>query len=127
MPRSDDSPPAHASAKPTAGVGIASAGLNTPAAVHPAAARSKETILSSYVAHDPKSILLLEQVRKVAASNATVLVRGESGTGKDLLASVIHYLGCNADEPFITIDCASLPHELMESELFGYERGAFTG
>ncbi|HEV2114066.1 MAG TPA: sigma-54 dependent transcriptional regulator [Terriglobales bacterium] len=94
------------------------------AAVH---GKSTPAILSSYVAHDPRSLALLEQVKKVAASTATVLIRGESGTGKDLLASLIHYLGANHDEPLLKIDCASLPQELMESELFGYERGAFTG
>jgi transcriptional regulator with PAS, ATPase and Fis domain len=70
---------------------------------------------------------LLEQARKLAQTNSTLLIRGESGTGKDLLALIIHYLGPSADEPIINIDCASLPHELIESELFGYERGAFTG
>ncbi|HLY97789.1 MAG TPA: sigma-54 dependent transcriptional regulator [Candidatus Angelobacter sp.] len=69
----------------------------------------------------------MEQAQKLADAGSTLLIRGESGTGKDLLALVIHYLGRNADEPFINIDCASLPHELIESELFGYEKGAFTG
>jgi two-component system response regulator AtoC len=89
--------------------------------------KSASAILASCIAHDPKSLALLEQVKKVAASSATVLIRGESGTGKDMLASLVHYLGENRDEPFLKIDCASLPQELMESELFGYERGAFTG
>ncbi|HVP44245.1 MAG TPA: sigma-54 dependent transcriptional regulator [Terriglobales bacterium] len=88
---------------------------------------SRNGILSAWVAADPGSLELLEKARKVAASASTVLIRGESGTGKDLLASPIHYLGPNADEPLVHIDCASLPHELVESELFGYERGAFTG
>ncbi len=88
---------------------------------------SRQGILSAWVAADPRSLELLERSRKVAASASTVLIRGESGTGKDLLASLIHYLGANADEPLVHIDCASLPHELVESELFGYERGAFTG
>ncbi|MBZ5647900.1 MAG: sigma-54 dependent transcriptional regulator [Acidobacteriia bacterium] len=88
---------------------------------------AKQGILSVWVAADPKSIELLEKAQKVAGAASTVLIRGESGTGKDLLASVIHYLGPNADEPLVHIDCASLPHELVESELFGYERGAFTG
>ncbi|MCI0350492.1 MAG: sigma-54 dependent transcriptional regulator [Acidobacteriales bacterium] len=83
--------------------------------------------LATWVAADPKSQALIQQVRKIAESAATVLIRGESGTGKDLLASLIHHLGPNSAEPLVTIDCASLPHELMESELFGYERGAFTG
>lgn len=84
-------------------------------------------VLSQYIAADPVSLRLLEQVRKLAQTSSTLLIRGESGTGKDLLAFIIHYLGPNADEPIINIDCASLPHELIESELFGYERGAFTG
>ena len=90
--------------------------------------KSQQTsILSSYIAADPKSLALLEQVKKIAATKATVLIRGESGVGKDLLAAVLHYLSPDAAEPLLKIDCASLPHELMESELFGYERGAFTG
>jgi len=91
-------------------------------------AKSQTTgILASYIAADPKSLALLEQVKKIAATKATVLIRGESGVGKDLLAAVLHYLSPDAAEPLLKIDCASLPHELMESELFGYERGAFTG
>jgi DNA-binding NtrC family response regulator len=80
-----------------------------------------------YVAHDARSLHLLEQVRKVAPTDATVLIRGESGTGKDLLAELIHLLSPRAGEPLVKIDCAALPHALMESELFGYEKGAFTG
>ncbi|HEV2118005.1 MAG TPA: sigma-54 dependent transcriptional regulator [Terriglobales bacterium] len=96
------------------------------AAAAPAASPA-EPILSSWVAADPVSLELLEKARRVAASPSTVLIHGESGTGKELLASVIHYLGAGRDEPLVKIDCASLPRELMESELFGYERGAFTG
>ena len=93
----------------------------------PAAKAQKSSVLASYIAADAKSLALLEQIKKIAASKATVLIRGESGVGKDLLAALIHYLGPDAAEPLLKIDCASLPHELMESELFGYERGAFTG
>ena len=89
---------------------------------------AKSSPLPIWIAVDPKSLALLEQARKVAMSRSTVLIRGESGTGKDLLAAVIHYLGAGlAEDPLVKIDCASLPHELMESELFGYEQGAFTG
>ena len=84
-------------------------------------------VLSQYIAADPASLRLLEQARKLAETSSTLLIQGESGAGKDLLALVIHYLGRNPDAPFVNIDCASLPHELMESELFGYEKGAFTG
>ncbi|HEY6935691.1 MAG TPA: sigma-54 dependent transcriptional regulator [Terriglobales bacterium] len=106
---------------PTPSAGAVSAGA-APAVTSPA-----EQILSSWIAADPLSLELLEKARRVAASPSTVLIRGESGTGKELLASLIHYLGAGRDEPLIKIDCASLPRELMESELFGYERGAFTG
>lgn len=96
-------------------------------AAAPAVASPAEQILTSWVVADPLSRELLEKATRVAASASTVLIRGESGTGKELLASLIHYLGAGRDEPLVKIDCASLPRELMESELFGYERGAFTG
>ena len=69
---------------------------------------------------------LLQQVGKIAGLNSTVLVTGESGTGKSLLARVIHYAGSRAKGPFISVSCPSLPRELLESEMFGHEKGAFT-
>lgn len=68
-----------------------------------------------------------EQVSQVAKSNATVLLRGESGTGKEMIASAIHYNSLRSKGPFVKINCAALPDTLIESELFGHEKGAFTG
>jgi len=80
-----------------------------------------------WIALDPASLRLLELAEKVAVAPTTLLITGESGTGKDHLARLIHELGPRRDAPYLKIDCASLPPQLVESELFGHERGAFTG
>jgi Nif-specific regulatory protein len=70
---------------------------------------------------------MYEQMAQVAATNTTVLIRGESGTGKELIAHAIHYNSPRANKPFVKVSCAALPDSLIESELFGYERGAIAG
>jgi DNA-binding NtrC family response regulator len=82
---------------------------------------------SAWVAADPASLQVLETAQRVVDTSTNVLITGETGTGKDQLARWIHDHGSRHDLPFLKIDCASLPAELVESELFGHERGAFTG
>jgi DNA-binding NtrC family response regulator len=80
-----------------------------------------------WISADPASMHLYELAQKVAAAPTTLLITGESGTGKDYLARAIHEMGPRRDAPYLKIDCASLPQQLVESELFGHEKGAFTG
>lgn len=79
------------------------------------------------IGQSPAMIKLLETVAQVAASEATVLVNGESGTGKELIAGAIHFNSPRKDGPFVKINCAAITETLLESELFGHEKGAFTG
>jgi Nif-specific regulatory protein len=79
------------------------------------------------VGHTPGMRKVFEQVRQVAKWNTTVLIRGESGTGKELIANAIHYNSPRASGSFVKLNCAALPDNLLESELFGHEKGAFTG
>ena len=82
--------------------------------------------LSNIVGNSRAMQQVYEQVAQVAGSPTTVLIRGESGTGKELVAHAIHYNSPRADKPFIKVSCGALPEGLIESELFGYEPGAFT-
>jgi DNA-binding NtrC family response regulator len=83
--------------------------------------------VSHIVSGDPKMHAVLELVGQVGPSKATVLITGESGTGKELIAEAIHSAGPRAKAPFVRLHCAALSESLLESELFGHERGAFTG
>ncbi len=81
----------------------------------------------SIVGRSKALLRVLEMASRVAQRDSTVLIRGETGTGKELLARAIHHNSGRRNQPFVTINCGTIPKELMESELFGYERGAFTG
>jgi DNA-binding NtrC family response regulator len=79
------------------------------------------------VGHDPRMIEVYKTIGQVANSRTTVLIRGESGTGKELIARAIHSNSASAAEPFVAVNCTALPSTLLESELFGHVKGAFTG
>ncbi|RMA97260.1 sigma-54-dependent transcriptional regulator [Hydrogenothermus marinus] len=88
--------------------------------------KQKEETEIQIIGESPPIRKLKQQIQKVAKTNAWVLIYGENGTGKELVAKSIHYLSDRADKPFVDINCAAIPDDLFEAELFGYEKGAFT-
>ncbi|NSB15305.1 sigma 54-interacting transcriptional regulator [Clostridium beijerinckii] len=89
--------------------------------------KKPDSAFSKYIGHSGKILDALATTLKAAKTDTTVLIRGESGTGKELIAEGIHFSSKNSKGPFIRVNCAAIPQNLLESELFGYEKGAFTG
>src|SRR5215208_2249480 len=82
---------------------------------------------AALLGHDPRIHRVLEVVRRVADADATVLIRGETGTGKELIARLLHVQSRRSREPLVAVNCGALPESLLEAELFGAARGAYTG
>ncbi len=122
--RLEADPPAARAAR-TNGPGSGPRPRQAPGALHP-----REHYRHQYAPlldHSPAMRAIKDIIEQVADTNATVLLRGESGVGKDLVARAVHSASPRFDKPFVKINCAALPTELLESELFGHEKGAFTG
>ncbi len=82
---------------------------------------------SGLISNDPQMLAIFSRIRQIAPTNAFVLLQGESGTGKTQLARLLHRMSTRANQPFIEVNCAAIPESLIESELFGHIKGAFTG
>ncbi|WP_242972018.1 sigma 54-interacting transcriptional regulator [Haloimpatiens massiliensis] len=89
--------------------------------------KKPDSAFSKYIGYSGKIIDALATAFKAARTNTTILIRGESGTGKELIAEGIHFASTNSEGPFVRVNCAAIPQNLLESELFGHEKGAFTG
>ena len=99
----------------------------SPGAVVGSSAAAAATDASAILGRCPAVRSVLQQLRQVAATDSTVLLLGETGTGKELFASELHRLSTRRGHPMIRVNCAAIPSTLIESELFGREKGAFTG
>ncbi|WP_319589019.1 sigma-54 dependent transcriptional regulator [uncultured Desulfobulbus sp.] len=88
---------------------------------------SVQDTLYGFIGRSRRLVQTMERLRRIAQSNVTVLIRGESGTGKELAAKALHAMSPRASRPMITVNCPALPEHILESELFGYRKGAFTG
>jgi two-component system nitrogen regulation response regulator NtrX len=89
--------------------------------------RKKTIEKHSITGNSPSTVALKKQIELIAPTNTWILITGENGTGKELVARTIHQLSSRVDQPLITVNCAAIPEELIESELFGHEKGAFSG
>src|SRR5258708_30777779 len=90
----------------------------------------REVVLAierALIGEHPAIVELRALIERVAPTEVTVRVTGESGTGKEVVAQAIHTLSPRSNQPFVPVNCAAIPHDLLESEMFGHERGAFTG
>ncbi|MEW6732463.1 MAG: sigma 54-interacting transcriptional regulator [Acidobacteriota bacterium] len=101
--------------------------VETVASTTPSLVRTPKTLIEGFVYVSPAMHHIAEQIRKIRTSNVTVLITGESGTGKELVARAIHSESALREGPFIAFNCTATPRELIESQLFGHKRGAFTG
>jgi sigma-54 specific flagellar transcriptional regulator A len=89
--------------------------------------RALRQLEDRFIGVSPSTIQVRELVARVSTTDATVLIQGESGTGKEVVAKLVHDLSDRSSGPFIPINCGAIPGELLESELFGHEKGSFTG